>query len=109
MERCLVSQKGMQPELDNTNRNNLNVSFRVMGNYAIQSDDVYCCIDVFFKIGDLYEAKQFNTRLISTDLKKSELQVPKFAEGGISMQVNGNELVRTLRALADRLEVELPA
>ncbi len=107
-DRCLITEKPALPELSAENRNNLNVSLRVMGNYIVQSDDVYCYIDVFFRNGDLYPAKQFNINLISTDLKKSELSIPKFAEGGVSMQVNGRELVTKLRALADRLDFELP-
>lgn len=76
-----------------------------MGNYIVQTDDIYCYIDVFLK----NENRQFNVNLISTDLKKSELTIPKFAEGGVSMQVNGKELIEKLRALADKLEQELSA
>lgn len=120
MEKPVVNMSLLAyPQYDD-HKERLDVSLRLIADYNVNDDNIYARMDVLINCspGDSdptkpikvnENTKQFNITLLTTDLKKSCLMLPKSIEGGISIQVNGKDLVGKLRALADRLEYELPA
>lgn len=96
----------------------LDTSFRLLVGYQVHTDQLIARIDVLtnnepgqrsegMPINFNSNVKQFNIELLTTNLDKSNLIVPNAIEAGVSIQVNGKDLVMKLRALADKLEQEL--
>lgn len=104
MMEPVITKSPAVPQFDNHNER-LDVSLRLIADYHIHTDQIYARMDVLI-LSD--PSKQYNITLLTENLKKSILQVPKVVKGGISINVNSKDLIGKLRALADKLEKELP-
>lgn len=93
--------------------NQLDVGFRVISDYQVQTDSVVTRFDVsiggpIVKPGDkIYrgeKTKQFNVSINSTEPGVSSLLTPARVLGCVSIQTSAKELIAALRGLADKLE-----